>query len=121
MKTSIEPVTECAESLAKRFAELTATWKEETRHSSKMKTRMEHPAFREIVALGKKAVPLILDNLEDKVRPASERTDLIPVYSFNDDDLLLAGQIVTSARPGSSLQIRLWRLLLAKLEQELLY
>jgi hypothetical protein len=64
MKTSVEPLTESAESFAKRFAELNATWKEETRHSSKMKTRMEHPAFREIVAMGEKAVPLILAELE---------------------------------------------------------
>jgi predicted transglutaminase-like cysteine proteinase len=67
------------------------------------------------------AVPLILDNLEDKVRPASERTDLVPVYSFNDEDLLVTrpGQRTTNA--GSSLQIRLWRSLLDKLEKELLY
>jgi len=67
------------------------------------------------------AVPLILDNLEDKVRPASERSDLVPVYSFNDEDVLLArpGQGATNA--GSSQQIRLWRSLLDKLEKELLY
>jgi hypothetical protein len=58
------PVIESAESLAKRFAELNARWKEETRHCSKMKTRMEHPAFRDIVAMGDKAVPLILADLE---------------------------------------------------------
>jgi predicted transglutaminase-like cysteine proteinase len=33
------------------------------------------------------AEPLILDNLDPRVRPASERQDLVPVYSFNDDDL----------------------------------
>lgn len=67
------------------------------------------------------AVPLVLDNLDNEVRPASERTDLIPVYSFNDDDLLLArpGQSATNA--GSSQQIRLWRSLLDKLEKELLF
>jgi predicted transglutaminase-like cysteine proteinase len=66
------------------------------------------------------SVPLILDNLEDKVRPASERSDLIPVYSFNDDDVLLTrpGQAATNA--GSSSQIRLWRSLQDKLEKELL-
>lgn len=67
------------------------------------------------------AVPLILDNLEGKVRPASERTDLIPVYSFNDEDLLLARQGQPDARAGSSAQVRLWRSLLDKLEKELLY
>ena len=29
----------------------------------------------------------MLDNLEDTVRPASQRTDLIPVYSFNDEEV----------------------------------
>ena len=67
------------------------------------------------------AVPLILDNLENSVRPASERTDLIPVYSFNDEDLLVTrpGQ-QRAANAGSPLQIRLWRALLDKLEKELL-
>jgi predicted transglutaminase-like cysteine proteinase len=65
------------------------------------------------------AVPLVLDNLEDEVRPASERPDLIPVYSFNDEDLLLAREGQPGAKAGSSLQIRLWRGLLDKLQQEL--
>ncbi len=67
------------------------------------------------------AVPLILDNLEDQVRPASERADLIPVYSFNDEDLLIVRQGQAGASAGSSLQIRLWRALLQKLEEELRY
>jgi len=67
------------------------------------------------------AVPLILDNLEDKVRPASERADLIPVYSFNDEDLLIAREGQSAASAGSSSQIRLWRNLLDELETELLY
>lgn len=67
------------------------------------------------------AVPLILDNLEDKVKPASERTDLIPVYSFNDEDLLIVREGRSAASAGSSSQIRLWRYLLDKLEKELLH
>ena len=67
------------------------------------------------------AVPLILDSLEASVRPATERTDLVPVYSFNDEDLLIARQNQPSARAGSPLQIRLWRGLLDKLEKELSY
>ena len=67
------------------------------------------------------AEPLILDNLENRVKPASERTDLVPVYSFNDDDVLLVRQGRPDARAGSSSQIRLWRGLLDKLEKELQY
>ena len=36
------------------------------------------------------AQPLILDNLDPRVRPASERSDLLPVYSFNDLGVFLA-------------------------------
>ncbi len=58
--------------------------------------------------------PLILDNLDDKVRPASERPDLVPVYSFNDDDIV----IVRDNRKSNPLQIRAWRDLLGKLDAE---
>lgn len=36
------------------------------------------------------AQPLILDNLDLRIRPASERGDLLPVYSFNDLGVFLA-------------------------------
>lgn len=60
------------------------------------------------------AEPLILDNLDDRVRPASEREDLVPVYSFNDDDVML----VRDSRKANPLQIRAWRDLQQKLEAE---
>jgi predicted transglutaminase-like cysteine proteinase len=61
------------------------------------------------------ADPLILDNLNRDLLPASQREDLEPVYSFNDEDLW------TSATPGpvgKSSQIRLWREVLKKMENE---
>ncbi len=58
--------------------------------------------------------PLILDNLDDRVRPASEREDLVPVYSFNDEDVVL----VRDSRKANPLQIRAWRDLQQKLEAE---
>lgn len=61
------------------------------------------------------ADPYILDNLSRSVSRASERTDLVPVYSFNDEDLWLPG---VSAAGGKSSQIRLWRDLLDKMEKE---
>ena len=36
------------------------------------------------------AQPLILDNLDPRIRPASERPDLLPVYAFNDHGVFLA-------------------------------
>lgn len=37
-----------------------------------------------------KSMPLILDNYETKILSADQRTDLIPVYSFNGESLFLA-------------------------------
>jgi len=39
-----------------------------------------------------KSVPLVLDNTNFKIFPATERKDLIPIYNFNGDALYLAGQ-----------------------------
>ncbi len=58
--------------------------------------------------------PLILDNLDGRVRPASERTDLVPVYSFNDEDVV----IIEGNRRGNSLQIRAWQGLIERLQRE---
>lgn len=59
--------------------------------------------------------PLILDNLEGSIRPASDRPDLVPVYTFNDEDLVVVGQ-GQRVSPSSN---RKWRDLLARLEAEL--
>lgn len=61
------------------------------------------------------ADPFILDNLNKSVERASDRPDLVPVYSFNDEDLWLPG---ATAAGGKSSQIRLWRDLLDKMEKE---
>jgi predicted transglutaminase-like cysteine proteinase len=61
------------------------------------------------------AEPLVLDNLEDTVRPASQRPDLVPVYSFNDEEVW----IETRGRSGSPRQLRNWNLLMERLEREL--
>ncbi len=60
------------------------------------------------------ADPLVLDNLEDSVRPASQRTDLVPVYSFNDEEVW----VEVRGRIGSPRQIRNWSSLLERLVQE---
>lgn len=60
------------------------------------------------------AEPLVLDNLEDAVRPASQRKDLIPVYSFNDEEVW----IETRGRSGSPQQLRNWRALMQRLDWE---
>jgi len=60
------------------------------------------------------AEPLVLDNLEDTVRPASQRQDLVPVYSFNDEEVW----IELRGRSGSPQQLRNWRALTERLDWE---
>jgi predicted transglutaminase-like cysteine proteinase len=54
--------------------------------------------------------PLVLDNLNTEILPASQRDDLVPVYSFNGDNLWLSkelrgrGQLV-----GGSERIKRWK------------
>ncbi|AQW81768.1 transglutaminase-like cysteine peptidase [Campylobacter pinnipediorum] len=39
-----------------------------------------------------KSIPLVLDNINGNIKIATQRKDLIPVYSFNGDSLYLAKQ-----------------------------
>jgi predicted transglutaminase-like cysteine proteinase len=50
------------------------------------------------------AEPYILDNLDPAVKLASLRNDLLPVYSFNDDEVIL----VQGKVKGKPAQIRQW-------------
>lgn len=48
----------------KRFKALTKQWKDNTRNLSSVTCIAKHPAYREIVGMGEKAVPWILEELE---------------------------------------------------------
>lgn len=61
------------------------------------------------------ADPWILDNLVDEIQPGSARSDLVPVYSFNDEDLWLANG---SSRKGGASSVRLWQDLIEKMQKE---
>ena len=67
-----------------------------------------------------RADPLILDILDGTITPASRRPDLTPVYSFNDDDLLLVRPGGTDVRVDT-FSHRKWKELLEKLNRELTY
>ena len=54
------------------------------------------------------AEPLILDNLISDIKPASKRTDLVPVYSFNGDGLWLSKQRGQGKRIGESGKLSRW-------------
>lgn len=55
------------------------------------------------------ADPLILDNIEPRILPASQRPDLIPVYSFNGTDLWLARSRHEQVRSGEAASLSHWR------------
>ena len=60
--------------------------------------------------------PLILDNLNTEIYPASSRTDLSPVFSFNDKGLWVGG----SSRPQSDSQSHLsrWRDVVSRMQTD---
>lgn len=66
------------------------------------------------------ADPLILDNLVGSIQSASDRPDLIPVYTFNDDDLLWPQAGAPTIRLASTSN-RKWKDVLDKLQAELTY
>ncbi len=68
----------------------------------------------------KRTVPLVLDNLNKKILPASKRKDLKPVYSFNGEGLWLQKQSNLGKKVGSSSRIRLWTDLEKRMRKELL-
>ena len=55
------------------------------------------------------AIPLVLDNLNGEILPATERPDLLPVYSFNGGGLWTAKQRGKGKFIGGSDKIKLWR------------
>lgn len=65
------------------------------------------------------AEPLILDNLNLLIKPASERADLRPVYSFNAEALWLSRTRNEQIKTGNPSQLEQWRQMVARLDSEL--
>jgi len=64
------------------------------------------------------AEPLILDNINKTILPASQRPDLMPIYSFNGDSLWLAksrGKKLSAKGSGALPQ---WQSLSRRIQQE---
>lgn len=64
-----------------------------------------------------RTIPLVLDNLIPEIKPATERKDLVPVYSFNVQGLWLAKERGTGQFVGGSDRIGQWAALLERLAQ----
>ncbi len=54
------------------------------------------------------SVPLVLDNLDHVIKPATQRTDLVPVYSFNGKQLWLNKEQGRGVLAGSSTRLEKW-------------
>ena len=62
--------------------------------------------------------PLILDSFVDEIRLRSQRSDLLPVYSFNADGLWLTRAQGKDIRVGSARQIGPWRDVSIRIERQ---
>lgn len=65
------------------------------------------------------AEPLVLDNLINTIEPATKRTDLIPVYSFNGSGLWLSKERGRGNLIGRSDRLKLWNNLLERMPSSL--
>ncbi|NKF52240.1 hypothetical protein G3R49_16905 [Shewanella sp. WXL01] len=54
------------------------------------------------------SIPLVLDNLDKKIKPATKRNDLLPVYSFNGTQLWLNKEKGRGELAGSSSRLEKW-------------
>ncbi|MFT5880887.1 MAG: putative transglutaminase-like cysteine proteinase [Moritella sp.] len=54
------------------------------------------------------SVPLILDNIDGAIKPASQRNDLLPVYSFNGKKLWLNKEKGQGVLAGKSQRLKRW-------------
>ena len=61
--------------------------------------------------------PLVIDSLISDILPASQRTDLTPVFSFNADGLWV-GTSGQKSRQSSSARLSHWREVLARMEAQ---
>ncbi len=62
--------------------------------------------------------PLVLDNLVTDIKPASQRPDLIPIYSFNGTGLWLAKQRGQGKLAGSSSRLQRWQDLIQRMSED---
>ncbi|TYL49450.1 transglutaminase-like cysteine peptidase [Marinomonas sp. IMCC 4694] len=54
------------------------------------------------------SIPVLLDNLDRELKPASKRNDLLPIYSFNADSLWLSKEKGRGVLVGGSSRLSLW-------------
>jgi predicted transglutaminase-like cysteine proteinase len=55
------------------------------------------------------SIPLILDNIDGLIKPATKRNDLTPIYSFNGSQLWLNKEKGRGVLSGKSSRLKSWR------------
>ncbi|WP_392893145.1 cysteine protease LapG [Pseudomonas migulae] len=63
------------------------------------------------------AVPLVLDSLIDTIKPATQRTDLLPVYAFNAEGVWLPGA-KGNKKVSDTKRLSRWQDVLKKMQAE---
>ena len=66
----------------------------------------------------KEADPLILDNKNHKILKASQRIDLLSIYSFNSDGIWISKKHKLTKYIGDSQRISLWANLSMRLNKQ---
>lgn len=64
------------------------------------------------------AEPLILDNLITEIRPASRRSDLLPIFSFNSQGVYAGAAANSALGPGGTSRLSRWQELLERARRE---
>lgn len=64
------------------------------------------------------ADPLVLDNLDKTIKPASMRKDLLPVYSFNAGGLWIARSYGVEQHIGRSSRLSQWNAVITRIGHE---
>jgi len=63
------------------------------------------------------SVPLVLDNFNYKIFPATERRDLVPVYNFNGDNLYIAQSSGYGRKVEQKQSYKQWDMLLSNMQR----
>ena len=63
------------------------------------------------------AIPLVLDNFEQRIKPASQRRDLKPIYSFNGQGLWMAKAKGLGKKVKNSKGVSAWQQLMQRIER----
>ena len=71
---------------------------------------LEYNQFHMVIAYypNKKSDPLVLDNIKGVIYPATQRPDLLPVYSFDAKSLWIMNQRKESQLAGDADRLKVW-------------